>query len=237
MVSSIATLSRQAVFLGVMSIASVSQAATINIDINGDPGNDTTHVGADGILSGTGTTWNGVEINVDIVAPSFLADEDGASTSAEIVWNGTASGGTDGSSTNELQDSLTFGEFSVRGLDPSATYDIAIYAGIGSSPRFTDSTGTTTIFSCTNSPTYALPGTEGEDYCLLSGRTPVDVGGGEIGFTFDSSDGSIAGVQIRATSTMTTPTTVNVPLPAWALLTLLTLLAGIGSRRQFRKQS
>jgi hypothetical protein len=166
-------------------------AEVVNIDLEGDPPNDTTHSGADGVLSGAGSVWNGVDAGVDALD---LQDESGSMTDYDLVFT-SSSGTTDGSATNDLQDSGVSGSFSVSGLSDGVQYDVAVYAFPFSFIAFTESTGFSGV-GCTGSATYALPGTQDSDYCLLEDVMPADLGSGEFGFTIAGVDGFIAGVQI-----------------------------------------
>jgi hypothetical protein len=170
--------------------ASVS-AEVVNVDIEGDPPNDTTHSGADGVLSGGGTVWNGVDAGVDALG---LLNENGAATALDLVFT-SANGITDVSATNDLQDTGASGSFSIQGLSDGTAYDVAIYGFPFSFIGFTDSTGISG-FLCSGSPTYALPGTQDADYCLLEDAMPADLGGGEFGFTIQGADGAVTGVQV-----------------------------------------
>jgi len=175
------------------SLAAQAQLV-VNIDLEaGDPG-DVVHVGADGVLSGGGTVWNGVDSGTDAFD---LVDENGVATAVDVVFTGVVGGpGTDSSSTNDLQDSGTFQAFEIRGLDPNATYDVAIYGGSFASLTFEDALGPLGSF-CTGALTYSLPGVQNGDYCLYTGRSPADLGGGISGFGIGGLDGLATGVQIR----------------------------------------
>jgi hypothetical protein len=144
-----------------LGVAPVS-AEVVNIDLEGDPLNDTTHSGADGVLSGSGSVWNGVDAGVDALG---LQDESGTTTGYDLVFT-SASGIADGSATNDLQDWGASGSFSVIGLSAGVEYDVAVYAFPFSLMGFTDSTGISGVL-CSGSPTYVLPGTQGSDYCLI----------------------------------------------------------------------
>lgn len=180
------------VCLAAFLLSSPAAAQLVNIDVNGDPPNDTTHSGADGVYSGAGTVWNGVDSGVDSTS---LLDEAGVATTVDVIFSSTGGGSTNGPSTNDLQDSGTVRSFDVRGLNPITTYNVAVYAFPFSFIGFADSTGLAGA-SCTGSSTYILPGTLGADYCVFEDRLPADLGSGEYGFTFVPLDGVIAGVQI-----------------------------------------
>lgn len=196
-------------------------AEVVNIDLEGDPPNDTTHSGADGVLSGGGSVWNGVEVAIDVLG---LLDEAGSTTGYDLLF-ASASGSTNGSATNDLQDSGTSGSFSVTGFSDGVEYDVAVYAFPFSFISFTDSTGTSGV-GCTGSATYLLPGTEGSDYCLFQDVMPADLGGGAFGFTIGGLDGVLAGAQISG------PGGGAVPVPALspvASLALAFCLVGIAA--------
>ncbi|MEO1035673.1 MAG: hypothetical protein AAFX44_08945 [Pseudomonadota bacterium] len=191
----------------VLAFAVDAVAQTVNVDVNGAASGDVTYAGADGILSGAGTQWNGSTPGTDI---ADLADESGVSTGFGLEWSGS-SGGTNSQSTNTLQDSGTFASFDVVGLDPAATYDVALYGeglldfGDAASP----------FNACNNfGSTFVLPGVENADYCLFTDRTPREISTGVFGFSFAGSDGALAGIQIRGAAA--------IPLPLWAVI----LLAG-----------
>jgi hypothetical protein len=111
-------------FIGMgLGVAPVS-AEVVNIDVEGDPPNDTTYSGADGVLSGSGSVWNGVDAGVDAFG---LQDESGSMTGYDVVFT-SGNGIADGSSTNDLQDSGSSGSFSITGLSEGVEYDVAVYA-------------------------------------------------------------------------------------------------------------
>jgi len=76
-----------------LGIAGTASPAVVNLDIEGGA-SDTTHSGADGVLSGGGTFWNGIDAGVDA---SGLLDETGAPTSTDVVW--TSGGGGEDAAT------------------------------------------------------------------------------------------------------------------------------------------
>ncbi len=177
-----------------------ASAEVVSIDIEGDPPNDTTHSGADGVLSGGGTVWNGVDAGIDVLG---LSDETGAPTAVDLVFT-SANGIVDVSATNDLQDTASSGSFNIQGLSDGTEYDVAIYAFPFSFVGFTDSTGISGGL-CSSSPSYALPGTQGDDYCLFEDVLPADLGGGEFGFTIAAIDGAVAGLQVSGPSGGGTP--------------------------------
>jgi len=221
--------SRLAIYCGLMGMglgAAAVSAEVVNIDLEGDPPNDTTHIGADGVLSGGGSVWNGVDAGVDALG---LQDEGGATTGYDLVFS-SASGTTDGSATNHLQDSGLSGSFSITGLSDGVEYDVAVYAFPFSFIGFTDSTGTFGA-GCTGSATYVLPGTEGSDYCLLEDVVPADLGGGTFGFTIVGADGFVSGVQISGPGGGGTPVPGLSLVGSFALTLCLIGAARFGARR------
>lgn len=189
-------------FVLVVSLAtalasSQALADVVNVDFAAS-GADATHSGADGVLSGSGTVWNGVLYNV---TSSDVADENGAATPVDIIPTAFFSGGTDGNATNDLQDSGVQGNgFDIGDLVSGSTYDLAVYGGQFMGFGIEDASGFTGG-PCTASPTYSLPGTSGSDYCTFSGLEPFDLGGGVMGIRVSSLDGLITGFQIVGTFT------------------------------------
>jgi len=212
------------VLLAVLGHGLPAAAELVNVDIEGDPPNDTTHSGSDGVLSGGGTFWNGVAAGVNTAG---LLDELGSPTSMELVF---VSGGgiTDGSSTNDLQDSGAYGTIEVRGLSQSAQYDVAVYAFPFSFLGFTDSGGISGG-PCTGSPTYLLPGTVNVDYCLFEDRTPADLGGGEYGFSIGG-DGAVMGIQVLGPGGSSGSPVPALGVGGFAALALCLLGAGVFSK-------
>jgi len=211
----------QAVLVAAALVLSASASAeVINVDIEGDQPNDTTHVGADGVLSGGGSVWNGVDAGVDAMG---LLDETGASTAVDLVFT-SANGIVDVSATNDLQDTGSSGSFDIQGLSDGTEYDVAIYGFPFSFVGFTDSTGVSGGL-CSASPTYALPGTQGSDYCSYENVMPADLGGGVFGFTIAGLDGAVTGVQLSG------PFGGGAPVPALSsggIVALVVCLIGAG---------
>jgi hypothetical protein len=208
-----------------LGVAPVS-AEVVNIDFEGDPPNDTTHSGADGVLSGGGPVWNSVDGGVDALD---LLDESGLTTDYDLFF-GSANGIADSSATNDLQDSGSSGSFSVTGLSDGVEYDLAIYAFPFSFIGFTDSTGIKGL-PCSGSPTYVLPGTEASDYCLLQDVMPADLGAGVFGFTIAGVDGAVTGVQISGPGGGVEPVPALSPVGSVALTLCLIVAARYGVRR------
>ena len=214
------------VFGLLLGLASGAAAEVVNVDINGTAG-DATYSGADGVLSTTGSTWNGVLAGTDATG---LLDENGVATGVSFSWPNGAFGDSNPSATNVLQDSGTFDGFELGGLVSGQSYDIAVYMD-GGFFDFTDSTGTAFQGTCASGPTFALPGTAGLDYCLFSDVLPADLGGGNFGFVFTGADGVYYGVQLATEGGGGGPDAVAVPaLPP--LLAVLALLGVGGVARQ-----
>jgi hypothetical protein len=182
-----------AIGLAALWVGAPATADVVNIDFEGDPPNDVTHSGNDGVLSVAGSVWNGVEAGVD--TPSLL-DDSGTATGVDLVFTAAGGGTTDSSATNDLQDSGSFRSFTLKGFSELVEYDIAVYAMPFSFLGFIDAGGITGGPCTGSAPSYALPGTLGEDYCLFEGRMPADLGGGEYGFTISGLDGVVTGLQI-----------------------------------------
>jgi hypothetical protein len=210
-------------------VATPAAGGVVNVDIEGDPGNDTTHSGNDGVLSGAGTLWNGIEVGVDA---ADLPDEGGTPSGVDLVWGG-ASGTTDPSATNDLQDSGAIGSFTLKGLVQGTPYEVAIYGAPFAFLAITDSTGLFPL-ACTGSATYALPGTEDLDYCRLSDVMPADLGGGEFGITIDGIDGVVVGVQLLGPGGGSPPQVPALPPGAVAVLGVALLGSGLAASRRLR---
>ena len=150
----------------VFGICSVSRAIIVNADF--DPvGAGTTHVGDNGALSTTGgTTWNRVDIGAN---KANLVTEFNTASPVSIRSNGGSSSNQDTNSTNNIQDfTYSGGGFDIYGLLPGQQYTFVAYIGINTGFKVTDANGDHfTPFS--NTPTYALPGTQNSDYRRLDG--------------------------------------------------------------------
>jgi hypothetical protein len=195
---------------------------TVNGDIEGGFASDTTYVGDDGVLSSPGgTVWNSIP---HFVNTTGLRDEFGALTGVGVTWTGSDFGpAIDPAAANSLQDSGTAGSgFAITGLDPSLTYELAIYAMPYSGGAITDATGTFGgLWAST--PTYSMPGVAGQDYSLYTGLVPLSLDPGVYGILLDHFDGYVTGFQIRA-----------VPLPAafWLLGSGLLGMLGVYRRKK-----
>jgi hypothetical protein len=197
---------------------------TVNGDIEGGFASDTTYVGDDGVLSSPGgTVWNSIPHFVNAFG---LRDEFGNPTSVGVTWTGSDFGpATDPAATNSLQDSGTRGDgFAITGLDPSLTYELAIYATLNTGGRVTDAVSSSWDFwTIGGPPTYAMPGTIGQDYALYTGLIPLFLDQGVYGILFSNLDGAVTGFQIR-----------TVPLPAafWLLGSGLLGMLGVYRRKK-----
>ena len=176
-----------------------SFAAVINADIQ--EGAAGTHSGADGVLSTTGTVWNGLPYNVIV---NDLLDELGAATPVDVemippftvpyICN-------DAASLNDLQSSGMCGAgFLILNLVQGETYDLAVYGGEFMLLFGTEASGPFGGF-CTAGPTYALPGDVGRDYCLFLGLVPFEIDPvndpGVFGLEIGITDGLITGFQLE----------------------------------------
>ena len=155
-----------------------------------------THVGADGVLSTTGTFWNGVDY--DSGAQTGLLDEFSNTTLVDLTILGDAASAVELESLNDLQETgLAWEGFEISNLLPGETYELVFYGGINAGFNITDLGGSSWDF-CTNviPATYVLPGLEGGDYCYYASLTPFDLGVGVMGLRVDQMDGSVMGFQI-----------------------------------------
>ena len=169
-----------------------STAAVVNVDFAAS-GSDATHSGADGVLSGSGTIWNGVRYDT---TSSDVSDEDGAVTAVDVIPTAFFASGTDGTSTNDLQDSGLAGNgFDIADLVQGNLYGLAVYGGVSMGFGIEDASGFS-AGSCTTLPTYALPGISGQDYCAFIELEAFDLGGGVSGLRISSTSGLITGFQI-----------------------------------------
>lgn len=171
-----------------------ASAAVVNVDF-GLPG-DATHAGSDGILSDGGTVWNGVVYDTD--APALL-DESGGTTPIGLAYlrSPNPPGPYMGLGVpNDLQDSGVLGSgFDLAGLVPDSLYSLAVYAGSGVSFNVQHAGGYA-AGACPGFPTYALPGTAGSDYCLLTDLAPAELSPGVFGFRLSGPTGAILGLQL-----------------------------------------
>lgn len=171
-------------------------AAVINIDWNVGP-SDPTHVGADGILSTTGTFWNGLDSAAAGDQGSILTEFGGA-TPVHVVHVNPL-GGLGAGGTNDLQNAGYDGSaVIISGLLANTPYDVAIYLGQNGGifgTGFGSASGNETV-AFGNISGVPLPGVAGQDYFLLSPRFPKDLGGGLFGFTLGGFDGAVVGMQI-----------------------------------------
>jgi hypothetical protein len=178
-------------------IASPVSAGIVNVDLNGLGG--ATHAGSDGVLSSTGTVWNGVPYNVDA---SSLVDETGASTATSLVYLRTRPLGPflDFAALNNLQDDGMTGEgFEIRGLDPNTQYTLAIYSTANAVFNLYDAAGNHGGRCSSATPTYLLPGIEGRDYCRFLNLVPLEVTPGVYGIRLNGLQGSVTGWQLLGT--------------------------------------
>lgn len=187
-------------------------AAVVNLDFE-QPG-DATHVGTDGILSSAGTTWNSVLFDTDA---SGLADEAGNATAFELVYlrNGTPNGPFVNLGVfNSLQDTGVLCEgFEIRNLVPDTQYTLAVYGGFDASFSVEHAGG----FSggpCTGfGPGFSLPGTEGQDYCQLTGLVPMELSPGVHGLRILNVSGPILGLQLEGSTDVVEPPVTDETAP------------------------
>lgn len=161
-------------------LAAPAMAAVVNVDIE-RPG-DATHSGSDGAASVAGSVWNSVLFDTD---KDMLSDENGAGTTVGVrhlsSFFGPPSAFVDGAAANDLQDSGVSGAgMDILNLLPGSTYSLVIYGAPGSNFTVVDGGGLNGG-ACSGTPTYALPGAEGEDYCLYSGLVPTEIEPGVYG--------------------------------------------------------
>jgi hypothetical protein len=183
-----------------LGLATAAPAAVINVDIEaGDPG-DTNHVGADGPLSTPGgTVWNSVVAGTNT---ANLLDEFGNPSTVDITFSGASSQTFSDSGINNLQDSGGFDFIQLVDLDPSATYEIAVYVGSSGGFNLLDANGLQHLFfGDPGADGWSLPGTEsipdglGGDYYRVSGLVPLVLDGWVFGIEIQP-DGVITGIQI-----------------------------------------
>jgi hypothetical protein len=214
--------SRTIRFLYMIMALGYGQAAlglTVNVDMEGGHPTDATYAGDDGILSTTGgTVWNSVYDSVDTTG---LLDEFGNATGLGISWHDTDVRTGSTSANNSLQDSGTVSSYNIIGLDPTLTYNFALYGH--TYLAVTHDTDVHLDASFGLSPTYTLPGDAGQDYILFTGLVPYDLGGGVYGISIMGGDGATLGFQIHA-----------VPLPAafWLFGSGLLGMLGLYRRRK-----
>ena len=164
-----------------LSLASPAMAAVVNVDIE-RPG-DATHSGADGAASAGGSVWNSVLFDTD---RDLLQDETGLGTTVAVrhlsSFFGPPSAFVDGAAANDLQDSGVSGAgMDILNLLPGSTYSLAIYGAPGSNFTVIDGAGLNGGACTGSAATYALPGVQGEDYCLYTGLVPIEVDPGVYG--------------------------------------------------------
>jgi hypothetical protein len=207
-----------------LGFCQVAFGLTVNGDIEGYFPTDTTYIGDDGILSSPGrTVWNSIP---HFMNATGLLDEFGSPTGVGVTWTVPDFGpAIDLAATNSLQDSGTWGSgFDIIGLDPSLTYELAIYAMVNAGGRVTDAVSSSWDFwTIGGAPSYVMPGVPAHDYVLYSGLVPFDLGGGVYGIRLSEFDGAVTGFQIRA---------VHLPAAFWLLGSGLLGLFGVFRRKK-----
>ena len=175
----------------------VASAAVVNVDFEGGFPGDATYFGDDGILSTPGgTLWNGIRGDTCTDASAVL-DEQGAATPFDVAFGDCLGGFSDRQPATDLQDSGWIGRtVEIRDLLAGQPYDLAVYSGFNSGFGI-EHTGGPSGGLCTRTPSYALPGTAGSDYCLFFQLLPMDLGGGVFGLRIGFVDGVIFGFQLR----------------------------------------
>lgn len=186
--------------LAVISLKQVSASDTvINMDFLSFSDN-TSHSGADGIFSTTGTYWNG-RYPYNSYHPNRLDEF----TNTTAIGIGLSSLSTTFTSAipNTLQDSGYVGYFQcwLGPLNDNATYDLAIYfSGANASGWVISGANITNYFSTSASePTGTLPGTAGRDYVIITNLTEW-VGFDRLNIVIPASSFNnqfIAGLQLR----------------------------------------
>lgn len=184
-----------ALILGALAV-SHAVAGVVNIDWNVGA-LDTTHAGADGILSTTGRYWNGLD-SAAAGDQGPILTEFSAGTTLHVMHL-SPQGGLNGGGANDLQNAGYSGSaVIISGLVPNTPYDVAIYLGQNGGifgAGFGSASGNESV-SFGNISGSPLPGVAGQDYFLLSPRFPMDLGGGQFGFTLGGFDGAVVGMQI-----------------------------------------
>jgi len=186
-----ATLAPVALIAGLLlGLPTTVPAEVVNLDF-GSPG-DAVHTGSDGALSTDGTVWNGVPYNGNV---SDLVDEHGTATAlgVTILTAPTAPGPFMNLGVfNNLQDTGMLGSgFEIRNLVPDSLYTLAVYGGMNT----TFSVSGSAAAPCTGSPTYSLPGSAGQDYCLRVDLLPIELEPGVFGIRVENLSGPVLGAQ------------------------------------------
>jgi len=186
-----ATLAPMALIAGLLlGVPNPAPAEVVNLDF-GSPG-DAVHSGSDGALSTGGTVWNGVAYNGDI---SGLLDEHGSATDLGVrILTAPSSPGPfmNLGVFNNLQDTGMLGSgFEIRNLVPDSLYTLAVYGGMNT----TFSVSGSAAAPCTGAPTYTLPGSAGQDYCLRTDLLPIELEPGVFGIRVENLSGPVLGVQ------------------------------------------
>ena len=210
--------------------ATSSAALVVNVEIDPRDPPDPVYDGDDGVLSTTGgTTWNHLGLDfLNDVSKSNLLDEFGNTTAVDVTF--AATGSLDANSRPiELYAGGGLGTLDIEDLNPTSTYDLAVYgANSGLSITSTDFFGDTTLAT---GPFFQIemPGDAGEEYVLFIGLTPYDLGGGVNGLTIQTNTGTqMAGFQLREHSVIPEPSSIM----CWALMIPLALGVVILRRRR-----
>ncbi len=195
---------------------SASRAEVINIEIDPRDPPDPVYVGDDGVLSTTGgTVWNHLGLDfLNDVSKDNLLDEFGQPTDVDVTFDATGSFDANFRPI-ELYAGGGTGILEIKSLDPTLTYDLAVYTtNANLSMTATDANGST-VQSTGATFDIELPGDQGEEYVLFTGLVPFDLGGSILGLRIETGGGGrMAGLQLR-----------SIPEPGGATLLMVAILA------------
>ena len=208
-----------AMVIAVMAVTNVSIAQVINVDFGLTP---YTGASANGPIV-SGTNWNHISIANDFVPVlngmswNNLLDDSGTLTAVSVAFGTGWAGFFNNSGPNNLQRDRAFtsggntGTFTISGLNPGGTYNLALMVDEASSTDFT--IGGTTLTATAGSAGAGngpLTFPAGQRHVLFSGISASV--GGDITFSATqaagSSNGSLPGLQIEDVTPASTPGTL-----------------------------
>lgn len=186
---------------GLAWLAPSVQAQSVNVDIQW--ANDTLYSGANGVLSSGGAYWNN-----SYTTASDLLDENGTATTVDLVlrqWLGSVS---HSGSHALFSDGLTVGSsssviYDITGLNPYATYDVAVYYQNSGGDAFLSHASGAARATASLFNSQVLPGTENGEYLRFRSMAPYEMSAGVYGVKLyaysKSGTDAIAGLQIKST--------------------------------------